>query len=166
MLFDPLARAPDLRRLAETEARFEGRIILATDRLAALVEERPADVWVRLAFDQGPRQRPRVRGEVAAEVTCLCQRCHEPFRYLLQGTWELVFAASDEEARILGEEGVDSCHETGPLDVAAMIEDELMLALPMAPRHEPACASLMQADTAPHPFAALKGLFARDGRDK
>ncbi|MDA8389700.1 MAG: YceD family protein [Gammaproteobacteria bacterium] len=166
MLFDPLAKALDPQRLAESEARFEGRIVLPAERLAELVEETPADVWVRLAFDWGPQHRPRVRGEVRAEAACLCQRCQEPLRCVLQSSWELIFAASDEQARSLGEEGLDCHHETGPLNLAAMIEDELMLALPMAPRHEPACAPLACAGQAPHPFAALKELFARDGHNK
>ncbi|MDA8362031.1 MAG: YceD family protein [Gammaproteobacteria bacterium] len=166
MLFDPLATALDPQRLAESEARFEGRIVLAADRLAALVEKTPADAWVRLVFDRGPWDCPRVRGEVQAEVICACQRCREPFPYTLESRWELVFATSDEQVRILGEEGLDCHHEPGPLDMAAMIEDELMLALPMAPHHEPACMPWVQTDEAPHPFAALKGLFARDGHDK
>ncbi len=46
------------------------------------------------------------------------------------------------------------------MDVIALIEDELIMALPIAPVHEQACASLVnQSGEKPNPFAVLKSLI-------
>ena len=58
-----------------------------------------------------------------------------------------------------------------PLDVLELIEDELILALPLVPRHEPHCpvplaapeGAVSAAPEEPHPFAALAAL--RKGRE-
>ena len=44
------------------------------------------------------------------------------------------------------------------MDVRELIEDELLLAMPIAPAHDGACSSLsMQSGEKPNPFAVLKG---------
>ena len=44
------------------------------------------------------------------------------------------------------------------MDVHELIEDELLLAMPIAPAHEGACSRLsMQSGEKPNPFAVLKG---------
>ncbi len=46
------------------------------------------------------------------------------------------------------------------MDLAALIEDEVIMALPIAPTHENACVELVtQSGEKPNPFAALKGLI-------
>lgn len=71
--------------------------------------------------------------------TCLelqCQRCLESMSWTpkLQGRWLI----QGGDARDDGEHDLLPA-EQGMLDLWQAIEDELLLALPMVPRHEPAC---------------------------
>jgi uncharacterized protein len=46
------------------------------------------------------------------------------------------------------------------MDVVQLIEDEIIMALPIAPTHEQNCGpQVMQSGEKPNPFAVLKGLI-------
>jgi uncharacterized protein len=46
------------------------------------------------------------------------------------------------------------------MDVKLLVEDEVILALPIAPVHDNDCTPVtMQSGEKPNPFAALKGLI-------
>jgi uncharacterized protein len=102
-------------------------------------------------------------------VRVVCQRCLSPFELTLRvsSTLGLVDTASQLEAMdALEAEGrgadVEYLVADAPLDVEALVEDELILALPYAPRHD-VCpgAGAGQEDPAGgrvSPFAALAQL--------
>ena len=78
---------------------------------------------------------------------------------------------TEAEAEQLDEVSEDDVMVLSPkMDVMALLEDELILALPLVPRHEPACPNplpqpiddLDEEEPAPNPFAALAAL--RSGR--
>ena len=46
------------------------------------------------------------------------------------------------------------------MDIAALIEDEIIMALPIAPMHEVICGEVVtQSGEKPNPFAVLKGII-------
>jgi uncharacterized protein len=46
------------------------------------------------------------------------------------------------------------------MDLIALIEDEIIMAMPIAPMHEEGCTeAAMQSGEKPNPFAVLKGLI-------
>ena len=77
----------------------------------------------------------------------------------------------EAEAARLDEESEDDVLELPPrLDLHALVEDELILALPLVPRHERLPGAAARAGgtdapeddaPAPHPFAALAALRRR-----
>jgi len=101
---------------------------------------------------------------VEASLHSYCQRCLEPillplklsFSYLIaevgeQGDGELPFDEVDE---------YDVQEPDKAMDVQALIEDELIMALPIAPAHDDDCVNLIaQSGEKPNPFAVLKGLI-------
>ena len=90
-----------------------------------------------------------------------CQRCLEPMDLAVQvDRW---FRLVADEATALAEDDEseeDLLVKVPDLNALALLEDEILLALPLVPRHEACHAPLSAAleDDLPHPFAALAGL--------
>jgi len=109
-----------------------------------------------------------------------CQRCLQPVALPLDVRRRVRFVAGEETAARLDEELDDDVLALVPrLDLPALIEDELLLALPLVPRHDE-CPELPAAlrptaeggeagnggengegDARSHPFAALAELRRR-----
>lgn len=116
---------------------------------------------------------------LAAELPLTCQRCLQPLLGPVHVERRFRFVSDEDEAEREDEAAEeDVLALTARLDLAELVEDELILALPIVPRHEvcpaplpsarvPAVDPLSVADPAqperPHPFAALAAL--RRGRD-
>lgn len=107
----------------------------------------------------------RLCGETA--VTMRCQRCLQPMVVPLRVDTRFRFAATEEAAaRLDAEIDDDVLVITRDLDLRELLEDELLLALPLVPRHD-TCAKPLVAPaaddepTAAHPFAALATLRKR-----
>jgi uncharacterized protein len=102
--------------------------------------------------------------EIKGMLTLRCQRCLEKMAYPLElaNTLRLMRQAEvrmPEDDDPLAPECIDALHE---LDIVELIEEEVLLALPYAPRHEDAaCRVTLQADretVRSHAFAPLAGL--------
>lgn len=170
----------DLPAFAEAGARLEGGHRLAGfDRLLAEAQGRGADAVVRWSA-QGALRNPRhlqpqvwlrLQAEVPLQLTC--QRCLQPvavavavdrlFRFVAD---EATAAAQDDAAE------EDVLVLSRAFDLPALLEDELLMALPVAPRHDLCPEPLPVAvgggsggEEAPlreNPFAALRQLRAPD----
>jgi uncharacterized protein len=87
-----------------------------------------------------------VQLKCAAEVELTCQRCLEPMRYRLAGavSYEVVDEGS-EERNDGGQESIERLVLHGRrLNPLELIEEELIVSVPLSPRHddEAACGSL------------------------
>jgi uncharacterized protein len=107
-----------------------------------------------------------------AVVPLQCQRCLGPMAQPLNVDRAIRFVHGEDLAARLDEETEDDVLSLpAALDVQSLIEDELILAQPLVPRHEGACpqplwagagpeqpAEAEAAEQEPHPFAALAAL--------
>jgi uncharacterized protein len=107
-----------------------------------------------------------------AQITCTihgsilleCQRCLGTFNHVVDLCSTLVFVADESHLPAIEDEdeSVDYVVAEKTLDVLALIEDEVILALPLAPRHEAGeckeSAARQITDAKPSPFAALSKL--------
>jgi uncharacterized protein len=173
--FDPLHL--DVEAFARSEAVLEGRWPLSQlERLCASAAPdepvHPDDVlaWeiegeLRSARGKDPEIWLRLRAQ--AEVSMTCQRCLKPVRVPLNVAQSIRFVAGEKAAEALDFE----CEEdvlalTRSLNTQALLEDELLLTLPLVPRHERCPEPLIVGESAPleedcpNPFAALAGLKA------
>jgi uncharacterized protein len=101
-----------------------------------------------------------------------CQRCLQPMTVLLDVQPSLRFVRGEARAEALDEDSDEDVLALTPaLDLRPLIEDELILALPLVPRHAscpkplPMSAGeddLRDGDEAEHAFAGLASLL-RDG---
>ena len=113
----------------------------------------------------------RLHLQAGGAVRVTCQRCLEPLAVTLAVDNRLRFVEGEEAAQKLDEltDDEDVLALQPRLDLVELIEDELILALPLVPRHEhcpvtlPASAADEGAEDAaaqpaPSPFAALARL--------
>jgi uncharacterized protein len=99
--------------------------------------------------------------QVSVQAWLTCQRCLQPFAAPLEITRAFRFVPTEGEAETLDAESEDDVLALAPsFDLIGLIEDELVLAWPLVPRHE-RCSQPAHAASgapAPSPFAALATL--------
>ena len=120
----------------------------------------------RLPLD-GAGVQPSLLVNAASDVTLECQRCLRPMRVALRAERRIFFVEGEDAAAALDGEAEDDVLALTPaLDLPMLLEDELLLALPLVPRHEVCPEPLARAfrdetdapEAAEHPFAALAAL--------
>jgi uncharacterized protein len=118
---------------------------------------------VRGSLDE--RNRPRLELKIGGNLHLQCQRCLGLLEYDVDvvNTLLLVPPGAPADPEVDDPEAPDVIEASPELDVAGLIEDEVLLSLPLAPRHpEGACASRLargaDAKARPMPFAELAAL--------
>jgi uncharacterized protein len=95
----------------------------------------------RVVGGLGSRNRPQLLLQLDGLLSVCCQRCLEGIDYPVEVRSLLEFV--DDENDLTQEEIEDDSRDflpaQGELDIVALIEDEIILNLPSAPRHE-SCA--------------------------
>ena len=79
--------------------------------------------------------KPCLRLSVKGSVKLLCQRCLEPVQFPIAVDAELQLAENLREISEADDE-IDRVLASRNMDVASLVEDEVILELPMAVRHE------------------------------
>ena len=103
-------------------------------RLAAALTTPEAGLQVVLAARRGAGGVSLVSGEIAGELQLECQTCLRAFGWPLQIKVELRLVASEEEERELLHECEPYRVEGDSLLLHELVEDEVLLALPIAPK--------------------------------
>jgi uncharacterized protein len=100
-----------------------------------------------------------------AHLALECQRCLKPVVVAIEIERNFLFVQGEELAAQLDAESEDDVLAMPRvLDLQALVEDELLLAMPLVPRHEvcpeplPVPIDDVPDDDVPHPFAALAAL--------
>lgn len=87
-----------------------------------------------------------------------CQRCLKPFMFPLVFCTELLLVASEREIEA-ADDGVDRVLAGKSMQVDRLVEDEVILAMPMVPRHEQCEDGQLRVEAGrSSPFAALAKL--------
>jgi uncharacterized protein len=170
----------DVAAFATAAGELEGRWPLARfERLmAAAVGEASALAGIVVEW-RARGERRHVRGgdqqvwlhlAAATGLALECQRCLEPVEVKIEARRSFLFVHGEDTAAQLDAETEDDVLAlTRALDLRELLEDELLLALPLVPRHD-ACPKPLPvrhddaeaAEAPPHPFSALATL-KRDG---
>lgn len=149
----------DARRLAAQGARLTGDLpAAALSRVTAILTEvQPVAVVIDFSFnDEG---RVALRGHLQASAVATCQRCLEPVILNLRGDFEHLPEQEEEAAETAL--GSGRLERESPLDLLALIEDEILLACPMVPMHpDDQCQPLITGGIASreNPFDVLAAL--------
>jgi uncharacterized protein len=100
--------------------------------------------------------------EISLQGACtlICQRCLGELEYPVDMTSSLLLLPAEKLDEVEDDDDVDAIEAEPRLDVLALIEEELLLGLPFAPRHhEGECAPTTNGlQQKANPFAVLAGL--------
>ena len=115
-----------------------------------------------------PRQRgwPALQLRVGGTLQLVCQRCLGALELPLNLDVSLLLAASQAAVDVepLEAEGPEWIVAGREMPVRDLVEDEVLLALPLAPHHERCARRKARAESEPReegsPFAGLRGLVA------
>lgn len=157
-IIDPL-------RLADEGACLKGELSPGDmPRLRALCRDDGGRVVVDLRFARSSEGQRLLRGQLDADLSLTCQRCLEGLRCPVHAELTLLLRRPGETAQA-ADEADEVLEVPGPLSLVTLVEDELILALPMFARHAPNACPAAAAPTDPpaadgrrHPFAELERL--------
>lgn len=139
---ETLTRLIDPIRLAERGSRISGTVPVARlERLVSLLADDKGEVSAELTFGRDAGGQRFVAGHAQATVWLECQRCLEIFAFDVDVEFSLALVGSDSEAERLSEAYEPKLVGDDLIRAADIIEDELILGLPIVPAHESACRS-------------------------
>ena len=124
-------------QLAERGARLTGTLPLKSmPRLTQTCRDDAGDVFVDLRFERGEGERVYLmRGTLHASLRVTCQRCLEAMDLSIDASpWLLLMRPEAGRDRL--DDETDILVVDKPLSLNALVEDELLLALPMVPTHD------------------------------
>ena len=169
MINAPIPPHVDPRKLADRGITFAGELPLSDfSRVCELLTDTTGLVRVAFEFSRDEQKVAVMQLKLESEVRMICQRCLDEavipvsgeylYAIVVPGTEELHFPQGYDVLEV-GEE---------PLDLLALIEDELLLSLPMVPMDPPEeCqqpAGLIESETSKNavkrsnPFSVLAQL--------
>lgn len=138
-------------------------------RIAESVVSVDSDVESKLSFKIDNQRLTVIEGHSEVDVTLQCQRCGKNFKHHVYVSYCFSPVVNDEKAEALPEQYepvyVD---EFGEINLLGMLEDEIILSLPVVPVHDSEHCEVSEADMVfgelpeeaqkPNPFAVLASL--------
>lgn len=166
----PLPPTLDLTQLDIGEHCYTGVLdSQGMQRLAERAEtEGPIEVYLKVAISgQGGGEEILVSGRVSANAVMQCERCLGKLQTQLTSDFQLTVVESEEAADALPMEATPVIAIKGELSVTTLVEDELLLAVPIVALHEEENCPGIGWQTSyekPHPMAVLAEL--KEQQDK
>jgi uncharacterized protein len=124
-------------RLTEGGETLRGSLALRRmTRLAGCLLDSEGDVDVELEFGIDAQHVRYLRGHLCTTLHLVCQRCLQPLSYPLDTDICLGLVLSEDEMERLPESYDGYVFDRRAVELKTIIEDELMLALPLVPLHD------------------------------
>lgn len=163
---EQLPETADFMKQAERNVCLEGDFPLAgLGRLSSILCDTAGELHARLIF--GSRAGfHSLQGTVEANLRLICQRCMEPMCHRVSGHFKFGLVLDEEEINDLPADLEPYLIKGEEQSIIELIEDELLLSLPIAATHQQECSELLRKHNeqkqmekeASSPFAALKGM--------
>ncbi|MDP1537808.1 MAG: YceD family protein [Burkholderiales bacterium] len=138
--------------------------IAAMPRLQDRLSDKAGHVSFVVRGGQDQRQRLLFELEIAGNLSLRCDRCLEPLAFPLQLHATVLLAQPGAVLPVDDDPESPEWIEAGPeLDLLELVEDEIVLGLPLSVRHDQGkCGSgagISQADGREKPFSGLAALL-------
>lgn len=164
------------RKLAQQGGEISGQTTVgALPRLAEFRQSQQSPVSVVLRFSRDDEGHQVIQGEISTRLHLTCQRCLELVEQPVSAQVMLALVFSEDAIAGLPEIYEPWLLNDDKLVLAELLEEELLLALPLAPVHEQCPVTLpnpaedvseeTQDRNAENPFAVLASLKNRRGRE-
>jgi DUF177 domain-containing protein len=152
----------DPTRFARDRSRVVGELLLSRlPRLDGLLFDREGAVSYAVEGYTSAKGLPALRIDLTADLAVRCQRCLERLPLRLNLRREIVLVAGKLDSADDEDDDIDVIESASSLDMHDLLEQEVVLSLPMAPRHQAGACSLQLApvktDETSSPFSALTG---------
>lgn len=152
----------DLFEFARLGGEASGELSVAQMRRVETPDRSGALVWKASGATGMRHGTLQLDLDIDGRLALICQRCLHAMTQELAIRSHFLIARDEEAAAALDDDDArDAIVGAADFDLDALIEDEVILALPIAPRHE-VCpdekANLPYRDEKPSPFAALAAL--------
>jgi uncharacterized protein len=139
----------DPKRLGIAGTRLKGSVALTPmSRLHELLHDIQGEIHIDWLFELDDKQRPTIRGRIRAQLIQLCQRCLEPMPTEIDTQIALVVLTHEpnqNDQLLAGFEAITL--ESTPVLLTILVEDELILALPLIPKHSTCPSNNSQLDS-------------------
>lgn len=169
----------DARKIFAQQALIKGIIpVSRLSRFCELVAATQGDVQVTMKFDLDESNRRIIEGELDTKAQVLCQRCLEPMEIALHDEFRLAVVSSESKSEGLPKSLDPWICEDIKLVVAEVIEEQLILCMPIVSYHDRDCieklsfeateakengtAKAANGASKPNPFDILKTLKDKD----
>ena len=134
------------------------------DQLAAGADAAPI-AW-QITGGRDAAGRPSLTVRLDGAVSLVCQRCLQPFLVRVAQATDLLLARDEAELARLDAEETEVVLANTTLEPRNLVEDELLLSLPLSPRHgEDECAAARRAMAGDDKLSPFAGLAALKGRN-
>lgn len=171
-MFDQWQQPLDIAQLIRKGVTLEGEAHISqmqaggrSSRLHDVVLNDPL-VRFEFCFKRNEAGHRLIEGKVEASVDLVCQRCLEPVSQQIQAEVALGVVKAEQQAGELPDAVEPLLLDESPIWLVDLIEDEILLALPVVARHAHACVAEHReydaADAVANPFAALRDLVKPD----
>lgn len=129
-----LPKIVDPRRLADQGMTLKGSV--AAEYLPRVSQDAEAleEVQVELAFARGDQGKIRVTGVICGRFGLMCQRCMNSVDTRVKQSVDLVVVWNDDQSRSVPRE-LDPWEVDEQANLFELIEDEILLALPLVAKH-------------------------------
>ncbi len=158
----PLIIEPE--KYAQTGKHLTGSFTVSDlSALADLVQNRDGCVNYELLFSRDSKGWINATGTISAHLILQCQRCLEAMTLEVQNKLRLAIVNNQKEAEFLPDNLEPYLTEDKKISLNKLIEEELLLALPLSPLHEQEeCPAINQVRAhgakRESPFSILKNL--------
>ena len=169
---DKLRKRYQVQKEVTQNGYFEGEIALSElGRLSELLDLTDSDlkdrkIILKFEFVRNEHEIPMLVGQLKTSLELECQRCLKALELPMTLDFSLMIDASDE---LVLDSSVDTLYsDDGYIDIAEVVEDELILAIPLVVMHEDtACNENWQVSESEtvikdNPFAVLQQLKTTD----
>lgn len=172
MSYRPLPKKVAPRKLAERGVRIEG-LTTPKDlpRLLTLLCSDEGELKVSLDFGKDEQRFRTIQGSAKGHVFMTCQRCLEPVEVAAEATVNLAVTLNDDQVKKLPRIYDPLLLEEEEIELATMIEEELILSLPPFAYHDDCSVqtSFGEKETTkstdkPNPFSVLAQLKAGNSK--
>jgi uncharacterized protein len=135
-----LPRLGDPRKFAQQGVTLEGRIpVVDLPRLVSVLERTESEIDVKLIFGINAEGKRAVTGHAVGNLALKCQRCLEPVYQQIESDISLAVVWDEDAAKALPGYLNPWIAGEGAADFYEMIEEELLLSLPVVAYHEEPC---------------------------
>ncbi|MBL4581584.1 MAG: DUF177 domain-containing protein [Gammaproteobacteria bacterium] len=166
----------DSRKIFQQEENISGILDLGRlPRFRKTLANDQGSVSLELKFSLSDEKKRLIEGRLQAQVNVFCQRCLKPLAIELADDIKLVLVQDEEAAQRLGADMDPWICEDYKLDLAELVEEQLILCTPIVSYHDSgdcihqqhyvAGENATENVTNDNPFSVLRSLKESDSSD-